>query len=381
MIAEGVIGAAREWGRSAPARAYRVEVAEGIAGFAGLRSEWDAVLAAGPVDQPFHRHAFVGAWLDAFAPESRLRVLVARDPTGEALAMAPLVEERRAGIVVLSAPANDHSPRVEWILGRDPHAGVAALWAHLRDELRWDVLVLRDVPSAGPTSMLLEALARRDHHLVGRWHSLDSPFLRLGAEPRERAVSTKFAANLRRRMRRLEEHGGVSYRRVDGGEGVDAFLEQFLALEAAGWKGQRGTAIAKDDRALAFYRGLAHAAAREGWLALRAIDVDGRPVAMHFGLLHGGVYSLPKPAYDESFGACSPGQLLFREVLAECEARGLREVDFLGPDMTWKRDWEPAVRRHDWLYVYRPGLAGKALHAVKHRLKPMAREVVSWWRR
>lgn len=371
-----------------PPGPYRVSEVEGVGGFAGLRPEWDALLATGPVDAPYHRHAFLGAWLDAFAPDGRLRVLVARDRSGRAVGMAPLVEERRAGVVSLSAPANDHSVRVEWVLGADARGAVGALWAHLRDRMRWDVLVLRDVPRAGPTSTFLEEAARRDRHPCGRWESLRSPYITLGEREREGRASAKFLANLRRRMRRLEEHGAVAVRRIGPGradlddlEAVEASLEEFLALEAAGWKGKRGTAIARDPRTLAFYRGLARAAAREGWLALRALELDGRAIAMHFGLVHRGVYGLPKPAYDESCAACSPGQLLFREVLAECEAAGLAELDFLGPDMPWKRDWAPDLRVHDWLYVYRPGLAGLALHALKHRVKPAAKEVLSWWRR
>ena len=359
----------------------RVEEVQGRGGFDALRAEWDALLARGPVDEPFHRHAFVGAWLEAFAPEARLRVLVARDPDGRATGMAPLVEERRGGLVLLSSPSNDHSPRVEWILGEAPDLAMRALWEHLRERLRWDVLLLRDVPRHGPTSSLLEAAARADRHPTGRWPSLVTPYLALTGDPREAKLSSKFLANLRRRMRKLAEQGAVSYRRVGGGAEVEPFLSQFFALEAAGWKGERGTAIARDPRTIAFYRGLARAAGGEGWLALRALDLDGRPVAMHFGLLHRGVYSLPKPAYDERLGKCSPGQLLFREVLAECEARQLRELDFLGPDMPWKREWEPAFRPHDWLYVYRPGMTGTVLHAVKHRLKPLAREMTAWWRR
>ncbi len=367
---------------------YRVAEVEGVDGFAALGAEWDAVVAEGPVDAPYHRHAFLRAWLEAFAPRGRLRVLVARDRAGRAVGMAPLLEERRAGVVHLAAPANDHSARVEWALGADARGAVGAVWAHLRDRVRWDVLVLRDLPRAGPTSAFLEEAARRDRHPCGRWESLRSPYLALGAGAREEGTSSKFAANLRRRMRRLQEGGAVSVRRLGPGgadledvDALEAFLGRFLALEAAGWKGRRGTAIAQDPRTLAFYRGLARAAAREGWLALRALEVEGRPVAMHLGLVHRGVYSLPKPAYDEVFAACSPGQLLLREVRAECEALGLAELDLLGPDMPWKRDWQPELRPHDWLYVYRPGLAGLALHALKHRLKPAAREALSWWRR
>ena len=366
---------------------YRVEEVEGVGGFAALGAEWDALLAEGPVDAPYHRHAFLGVWLDAFAPEQRLRVLVARDRSGRAVGMAPLLEERRAGVVFLAAPANDHSVRVEWALGADARGAVGAMWAHLRDRMRWDVLVLRDVPRDGPTSTLLEERARRDRHPCGRWESLRSPFLALGRRPREEEVSSKFVANLRRRMRRLHELGAVSIGRLgprqDGrdAEAVEPWLERFFALEAAGWKGERGTAIAQDPDTVAFYRGLARVAAREGWLALRSLEMGGRAVAMHFGLVHRGAFGLLKPAYDEALGACSPGQLLLREVLAECEALGLAEFDFLGPDMPWKRDWQPAFRPHDWLYVYRPGLAGLALHALKHRVKPAAKEVLSWWRR
>jgi CelD/BcsL family acetyltransferase involved in cellulose biosynthesis len=362
--------------------ATAVEEVQGPSGFAALAREWDACLREGPVDQPFARHGFLGAWLAAFEPPGRLRVLVARDAAGRAMGMAPLVEERRAGLTILAAPANDHSCRVEWVLGREPARAVEVLWGYLRDRLRWDVLLLRDVPRDGPTATALVAAAERDRHLVGRWPSLGSPFLALGRSSRDGRLTAKFLANLRRRARRLHELGSVSFRRVDGGAAeVEAFLGEFFALEDAGWKGRRGTSIARDGRLVAFYRGVAAAGAREGWLALRALDLDGRPAAMHFAFMHRGTYSLPKPAYDEALARCSPGQLLVREVLAECEARGLVELDFLGPDMPWKRDWAPEHRPHDWIHVYRPGLAGRALHALKHGLRPLAKEVLSWWRR
>ena len=60
--------------------------------------------------------------------------------------------------------------------------------------------------------------------------------------------------------------------------------------------------------------------------------------------------------------------------------RGLAGFDFLGPDMPWKRDWEPEHAPHDWLYVYRPSLAGRAVHTLKHRVRPGVKEVLSWLR-
>jgi CelD/BcsL family acetyltransferase involved in cellulose biosynthesis len=373
-----VLGAAPR--RAAP---YAVEVHEGRAAFDALRDEWNGLLPRGPADLPFLRHEWIAAWLNAFRPTAILRVLVARDAAGRAQGMAPLVEERLpGGALRLAAPANDHSCRVEWVLGADASGAVAALWAHLRDRLRWDVLLLRDVPRDGPTSTLLEPLARADRHLTGRWESQRSPRVALGGglPPAEERTSAKFRANLRRRARRLGEAGAVSLERTGGLDGLDVALGEFLALEASGWKGERGSAIARDARLVAFYARVARDAAGRGALALRTLRLDGRAVAVHLGLVHGGAFHLPKTAYDEALGSLSPGQLLQREVLAECEARGLSAFEFLGPDMPWKRDWEAGHVPHDWLYVYRPSFAGRAMHTLKHRVRPAVKEALAWWR-
>lgn len=372
--------AERSFAPALGAPAYRVDALEGRAAFDALREEWDALVARGPVDVPFVGHAWIAAWLDAFAPGAALRVLVARGRTGEAMAMAPFLEERERGVVRLLAPVNDHSCRFEWALGPDASGAVAAIWAHLRDRARWDVLLLRDVPRDGPTSVLLETLARADRHLTGRWESLRTPFVALGGARVEERTSSKFRGNLRRRAKRLHELGAVSLERTDGLDGLDVALAEFLAVERSGWKGAGGTAIALDGRLVRFYAQLAKDAAARGGLAIRTLRLDGRAIAVHFGIVHRGVYYLPKTGYDEALSPVSPGQLLQREVLAECEARGLSRFDFLGPDMAWKRDWEPSLAPHDWLYVYRPSFAGRAMHTLKHRVRPAVKEALSWWR-
>ena len=48
--------------------------------------------------------------------------------------------------------------------------------------------------------------------------------------------------------------------------------------------------------------------------------------------------------------------------------------------MPWKRDWDPEHVPHDWLYVYRPSFAGRAMHTLKHRVRPAVKEALAWWR-
>ena len=363
--------------RPAAGLPYRVEVQEGRAAFDALRDEWNAVVARGPADLPFARHEWIAAWLDAFAPEGRLRVLAARDAAGRPPGSRRSSRSGPGGRPPRRAGERPLLPRRVGARAGRAGRGGGALGAPAR-RLRWDVLLLRDLPRDGPTSTLLEPLARADRHLTGRWESLRTPYIALGGEGAEARTSSRFRANLRRRARRLGEQGAVAVRREDGTGDLSGALGDFLALERSGWKGARGTAIAGDPRLVAFYARVAHDAAARGALAIRALALDGHPVAIHLGLVHRGVYYLPKTAYDERLGAVSPGQLLHREVVAECEARGLSELDFLGPDMEWKRDWEPRHRPHDWLYVYRPSLAGRAMHTLRHRVRPVVKEVLGW---
>jgi CelD/BcsL family acetyltransferase involved in cellulose biosynthesis len=350
--------------------------------FMALAPEWNTLVSS-TADEPFFRHEFFRVWVDNFAPEARLRVLTLRDGEGRLGAALPLMAGRTLllGMPVrqLSATANPHSCRFE-LLAREPRVAAEAFLAHLRRDDSWDVLQLTDVPEGGGGWSLYEA-ARAAGLPCGTWESLCSPYVPLPAswEAYQRTLASRFKANCRRRRRKLEAWGRVELERVEGGLELEARLEEGFALEASGWKGRQGTAMSQDGRTRGFYSELAREAGYAGRLALYFLRLDGRAVAFQYGLRHGGRYFLLKLGYDESLGECSPGQLLMEEVLRDCLARGLREFDFLGPDMVWKRDWTDRVRRHIWLYIFKDSAFGRALCAAKFRWGPMAREVVTRW--
>lgn len=353
--------------------------------FMALEREWDELAEAVAPGQPFYRHAFIRVWLDNFAPRANVRVLVERDGAGQLTAVLPLVHRRTSfyGVPVqeLAAAGNAHSCRFE-LLARDPSLAAPAMMSHLVAQKDWDLLRLIDVPERGAAWHLLEsAQARGLPH--GTWDSLLSPTIPLTDtwEAFQGTLSSKFRANLRRRRRKLEERGEVTFERFTRGPELLHKLEEGFALEASGWKGARGSAMGQDPATRGFYMELAREAAADGSLVLAFLRLNGRAVGFHFALARGGRYFLLKPGYDEALSECSPGQLLMEEVLKDCIARGFREFDFLGPDMVWKRDWTSAARQHTWLYVFRDGVRGRALHAAKFKLIPVAKETVAKWKR
>jgi CelD/BcsL family acetyltransferase involved in cellulose biosynthesis len=352
--------------------------------FAGVAGEWDALVERAD-DQVFYRHAFLRIWIDNFAPTERLRVLTARDGSGRLVAALPLVQRRASlyGLPVseLAATANVHSCRFDLVAEDPAHAG-ALFFDHLIADSTWDVLRLTDVPEGGAAWRLFHR-AEGAGLPTGCWESLQSPYVELpdSFEALSERLQAKFKANLRRRRKKLQETGAVTLELVEGGADLEEKLEEGLCLERSGWKGQRGTAITQDRATRGFYGELARAASQKGQLALYFLRVNGKAVAFHYALRHEDHYLLLKPAYDEAVKECSPGQLLMEDVLKECTGRRLTEMDFLGPNMTWKQDWTDKVRRHTWLFVFRRSFYGKLLREVKFSWVPKGKELVSRWKR
>jgi CelD/BcsL family acetyltransferase involved in cellulose biosynthesis len=362
----------------------RVEEVTDRAAFAALEEEWNALVAQTD-DQLFYRHEFIRVWLDNFAPDARLKILTLRGADGALQAVLPLLAQRASwyGLPVreLRCAANLHSCRFD-LVARDPQVAARAFLDHLEADSGWDVLRLTDVPENGRAFVLSEAAEARGMP-TGVWEANASPWLPLPSSWEELLVGldAKFKANVRRRRRKLEQRGQVTFERVEGGLGLESALEEGLALERSGWKGAQGTAIAQDGATRGFYTELARTASGQGALALSFLRVDGKAVAFHYALEHGGRYLLLKPGYDEALGECSPGQLMMDEVLRTCIERGLAEFDFLGPDMVWKRDWASQVRPHSYLFIFRRSPLGRALREAKFRWLPAAKETLTRWKR
>lgn len=132
------------------------------------------------------------------------------------------------------------------------------------------------------------------------------------SDPRGR-FNSNMKNNVRRWQARLAAHGKLSAVRLGPEDDVAAWLEDFLRLEASGWKGRSGSALAcrEDDRR--FVSEVFPEAFRRGRLVITGLDLEGRALARHTMLLGGeGAFTF-KIAYDEAYASASPG------ILAEVE--------------------------------------------------------------
>lgn len=170
----------------------------------------------------------------------------------------------------------------------------------------------------GPLFAALARVADGDGRAWGVVQREERAMLRSGLSPQayfERSLNGKKRKELRRQDKRLAEEGAKGFERRSDGAGLERWIEQFLALEQAGWKGRNGSALADNPRTAGWFAATLHGAAARGRLERLSLTLDGAPVAMLANFIAPpGAFSF-KTAYDERYARYSPGVLLQRENL------------------------------------------------------------------
>ncbi len=160
------------------------------------------------------------------------------------------------------------------------------------------------------------------------------------------ALSASRRKSLRARRRKAEDaHGPFTLRHLSPTlTELPGLLDTAFAIEASGWKGRAGTAMAMDAPQGDFYRLFCRRAAKRGRLRLSFLDIGQTPAAMHISVQSDDALWLIKTGFDEQFSAASPGVQLDMMVLAQARADGLARVVFVGKEEPWLGDQMQGAR-------------------------------------
>lgn len=129
-----------------------------------------------------------------------------------------------------------------------------------------------------------------------------------------------------RQYRRLLERD-VGWVRVVDRSGDPKAVEDFLALEASGWKGREGTALASQISHAQFFRDVCARFASAGTLHLVSLETPRGTLAMECHLRTGRGSFLFKIAYDERFSHYRPGLLLLLDTMESFNSSSLEFID------------------------------------------------------
>ena len=174
-------------------------------------------------------------------------------------------------------------------------------------------------------------------------------------------ISRHQRKELNRLRRRLEEQLGEPLVARDRSDQPDA-VETFLRVEASGWKGRDGTAMASVPEHADFFRDMCARFRAAGRLQLLTLEAGGRTVAVKCNLAAGEGLFCFKIGYDGELGAYSPGLQLERsnvEVFHD-QRRELWMDSCAVPDNEMINRLWPDRRRITSVVLGRPGLGSAA---------------------
>jgi hypothetical protein len=162
---------------------------------------------------------------------------------------------------------------------------------------------------------------------------------------------------LRRQRRRLEDIAPVTGATTTNESDVEAALKDFMVLEASGWKGLAGTAIATNPAIKDFVQKAVAGLAAEGHARIDRLFLNGTAIAATVTLASGDTAWCWKIGYNEGLARSSPGvQLvcdLTENLLAQptplrvdsCAAPGHPMIDHV---------WRERLAMSDRLIALRP---------------------------
>ena len=341
--------------RDAPKTAsISVDVLERLEDLGAVEEAWGRLAEAAPQRLPMLGPAWGKAFLaHRLRPGERFLVLVAR-AGDEVVGVLPLVRRPHETLgdarPRLAAPHDLHTRAGDAVLARgfERPALLALCDAARRREPRAFSIDVRGVRETSPTLAALEGGVPGASVLRAPSESGSFCPAAGGYDAWHAGLSDNFRRNVRKASNRLSALPHAFVRLVK--DAADpARLDDFLALEASGWKGKEGTAIAQDPSLVAFYRALTEGLHRRGALEWHVLEIEGRPAAMHLAARTGRALVLVKIAYDESQARLGPGNLLFDRVAREAlfEASDFDEMNCT-TDMPWHRNWElPRSAYHD----------------------------------
>jgi hypothetical protein len=124
-----------------------------------------------------------------------------------------------------------------------------------------------------------------------------------------------------------------------------------------GWKGEQGTALAKNEPAERFARAVVLGLSDHSGCLVASLELAGRPIAMSVLLIESRSAAFWKMAYDESFARYSPGlMMLARLSQAVQENAEFDSIDSCAAadDTTMLRVWRARIRIADLLLSVSP---------------------------
>lgn len=201
----------------------------------------------------------------------------------------------------------------------DREEGEAAFKALLTHRRR--PLFLTGVPASGPLRKALQGAATR-FRVMNQWQRAALAVQGTYVEWFNRNFDRKRRSRYRRHLTELSDLPGYRLEQLPDTAEAGSWVADFLALEASGWKGSRGTALQKSPAVAEVFRVAVPTLQEAGLLRFWRMTSSTGTIAMVMAIVERGQASFSKIAYNEDHARLSPGAMIILEATRALFAEG-----------------------------------------------------------
>ncbi len=307
-----------------------------------LASEWNRLLAESAANVPFLRYEYLSTWWATRGggewPDTAELAIVTAEQDGRLAGIAPLffannLEGEPSLLLLGSIEISDYLDLI--VRPADFQPFVSGLFDFLAAaSFAWKTLDWHNLLETSPSLPVLQAEAGRRAWTFSVEQTYHAPSIPLTGdfETYLAGIDKKQRHEIRRKMRRAEELGGVRWYIVEDESTLDAEMDAFLDLMAA------------DPEKAAFLTGVmrsqmrraVHAAFKAGWLQLAFLTVHGKKAAGYLDFDYQNRIWVYNSGLDRSFMEYSPGWVLLGYLLKWANDNKRNEFDFMRGNEDYK---------------------------------------------
>lgn len=320
--------------------------------FEALSSGWQRWTNQDPQADIFQHWHWIRAFYSAYSGAVSLFAPVVYHGD-KLIGVLPLVRKDHV-LEFLGSPESDYNDLISE-RGNAPWVLQAALEMLLDSDARvgWESMILENLPAY---SRIVSSLAKLPPRLRSHLQPLvrcQSPTILLDENKTAVLDALMNKDQLKRYDRKLRKLGRVTFRHIETRDEAREHLGHFFRqhINRCAMNGTRSQFLQPDRRK--FYEALIQECDLQTHLRFAVLELDGRPVAYHFGLQFNGKFTWYKPAFDVDYWDYSPGDVLLLHLFRYARESDVREFDFSVGNEPFKFRFANHVKQNYVLYVER----------------------------
>lgn len=361
-----------------PSRGFSVKVVQGREGLYSVKDEWLEVTNSLRNKRFYHLYQWYKSYLESIGKDDNPIYFIFLYKNKILQAIFPLrICKKRILIFkfdVLEIPDHPHINLSDFIMSDkvDIQEVIDILKKSLgRFGIQWAFIylshILEDsfIVRCGKMSFFLfECAGKCDYLQCNSYDEIQKNF------------SKNFRRNLTKARNKLFEKNDINFisTRQDG-ELFRSF-EEFIEIEASGWKGERGsrTAIKLDPKVTRFYKCLIKNYSEINSCEINLLKINNKTIAGQFCLLVDDTIYVLKIGYNEDYSKFSPGNILLENLIQRaCQDRSMKYINLV-TDSKWHKDWKTSSYEVFRIYIFNKtikGLTAFILIKTKQFLRPI----------